>query len=112
MNDKPKSADLDKISSDERLWATLAHLAIVAVAINGPLVIWLVKKEESTFVADQAKEALNFQITVLIVAIVLIVTFIGPMIIGICGIVYGILAGMEANKGVYYRYPYTLRLVK
>lgn len=112
MNDKPKNTSVDKISSDERLWATLAHLSIVAAALFGPLAIWLVKKEESPFVEDQAKEALNFQITVFIASAVLIITFVGPLVIGICGLVYGIIAGMEANKGVYYRYPYILRLVK
>lgn len=112
MNDKAKIADVDGISSDDRLWATLAHLSIVAVALIGPLVIWLVKKEESPFVEDQAKEALNFHISVFIASLVLMITFVGPAVIGICAVVYGIIAGMEANKGVYYRYPYILRLVK
>ena len=110
MNDKAKTTG--GISSDERMWATLAHLSIVAVALVGPLVVWLVKKEESKFVEDQAKEALNFHITVFIASVVLLVTFIGPLIIGVGAVVYGIIAGIEANKGVCYRYPYTLRLVK
>ena len=112
MNDKAKTTGVEGISSDERTWATLAHLSIVVVALVGPLVVWLVKKEESKFVEDQAKEALNFQITVLIASLVLLVTFIGPLIVGVGALVYGIIAGMEANKGVCYRYPYTLRLVK
>lgn len=112
MNDKAKTAGVDGISSDERMWATLAHLSIVVVALVGPLVVWLVKKEESKFVEEQAKEALNFHITVFIASIVLMVTIIGPVIVGVAALVYGIIAGIEANKGICYRYPYTLRLVR
>jgi uncharacterized Tic20 family protein len=77
-----------------------------------------VKKDQSPFVADQAKEALNFQIAVSIalwVSVALIWVFcIGVVLlpmVGIGSIVFSILAAIEANKGVYYRYPYTLRLV-
>ena len=112
MNDEWKSKGVEAISSDERLWATLAHLSIAVAAVVGPLVIWLVKKDESPFVADQAKEALNFQLSVFIASLVLLITIVGPAVVGICGLVYAILAGMEANKGVNYRYPYTLRLIK
>ncbi|MFP6674102.1 MAG: DUF4870 domain-containing protein, partial [Pirellulaceae bacterium] len=96
----------------ERTWAMLAHLSILVVGVIGPLVIWLVKKEESKFVADQAMEALNFHITVLIATVVLAFTCVGSVVVGIGAVVYGIIAGLEANKGVYYRYPYTLRLIK
>jgi uncharacterized Tic20 family protein len=99
-------------TSDERLWATLAHLAILVVSIIGPLVIWLLKKEESRFVEDQAKEALNFQLSVLIVGLISTVTCVGPFVVLVGGIAFAILAAMEANKGVCYRYPYTFRLVQ
>ncbi len=112
MSDKAKNMGHDATSSEDRLWATLAHLSIVAVALIGPLVIWLVKKDDSAFVEEQAKEALNFHITVMIASFVLLITFVGPIIIGIGALVYGVIAGVEANKGVCYRYPYTLRLIK
>ncbi len=98
-------------NSDERLWATLAHVAILVFAVFGPLIIWLVKKQESQFVEDQAKEALNFQLAVLIAQLVLVPTCIGPLVVVIVGIVYAVIAAMEANKGVYYRYPYTIRMI-
>lgn len=115
-------------TKDERLWATLAHLGGLAgyVAplvgnIIAPLVIWLVKKDESSFVADQAKEALNFQITISICAVILAVPSVILMFVGIgflllpalivFDLVMMIMAAIKSNQGEYYRYPLTLRLV-
>ena len=92
--------------------------------IVGPLIIWLIKKDTLPFAADQAKEALNFNITLLIASIVLILVtvftlFIAAFItiplgilLGIAWLVLTIMAAMKANEGVAYRYPFTLRLVK
>ncbi len=105
-------------SQDERTWALLAHLSSLIGGFLGPLIVWLVKKDESPFVRDQAKEALNFQIAVLIAlfiagaAMLVLVGFLLVPIIAIANIVYTILAAMEANKGVAYRYPYTIRLIQ
>jgi len=98
-------------TSDERTWAMLAHLAVLVFSIFGPLIIYLVKKDESEFIADQAKEALNFQLAVMIVSLLTLCTFIGPFVVWVAAIVYGVMAGLEANKGVRYRYPYTWRLI-
>jgi len=103
-----------EVTSDDRLWALLAHLSYFVVGIFGPLIIWLVKKEESAFVEDQAKEALNFQLSVVISTLVCGVTCIlSPLaiVVAIGGIVYTIIAAIESNKGVYYRYPYTFRMI-
>jgi uncharacterized Tic20 family protein len=84
----------------------------------GPLIIWLVKKDQSPFVNDQGKEALNWQITMTILAFIGALTAcigIGVVIIpavSILNIVFCIMAAVEANKGVAYRYPYVLRLIK
>ena len=110
-------------TEDERTWGMLAHLSgllgmmVGGLCFLGPLIVWLVKKDQSPFVADQAKEALNFQIAVFIALIVcglsamICVGFILLPIVIIGAIVYSILGGMEANKGVTYRYPYTIRLI-
>ena len=108
----PAGKDASMPTSDDRLWATLAHLSILVLSIIGPLIIWLIKKEESRFIDDQAKEALNFQISVLIVSLISTVTCVGPFVVLVGGIVFGVLAAMECNKGVYYRYPYTFRLIQ
>ena len=81
-------------------------------------IIWLLKKETMPFVDDQAKEALNFQIAVTIALLVSIaigaatcVGFLLVPVVGIGSLVFAIIAAMEANKGVAYRYPYTIRLI-
>ena len=90
----------------------------------GPLVIWLMKKDTMPFVADQAKEALNFNITVsAIMLLMLVLTVVtlgigiiiaGPImfIVGIAALVLIIMAAIKANEGHAYRYPLTIRLVK
>lgn len=102
-------------TSEDRTWALLAHLSPIFLGFIGPLVIWLIYKDQSPFVNDQAKEALNFQLALMIVALICTATCVGLLlvpVIGIAALVYSILAGVEANKGVYYRYPYTIRLIK
>lgn len=110
-------------NADERTWGMLAHLSgLIAMALGGlsflgPLIVWLIKKDQSPFVADQAKEALNFQIAVFIAGLVaglsafVCVGFILLPIVIVGAIVYAVLAAIEANKGVYYRYQYTIRLI-
>ena len=102
------------ISSDDKLWALLAHLSYFVLGVFGPLIIWLVKREDSEFVEDQAKEALNFQLSVVIVSLVCAVTCVlSPItvIAAIAGIVYSIIGGIKAYEGVAYRYPYTFRII-
>ena len=103
--------------SDQRLWATLAHIGPIIIGFVAPLVIWLVYKDRGRYVADQAKEALNFQITVTIAATIssiLIFAFIGIVLLPavlIVALVLMIMAAIAANKGEAYRYPVSLRLV-
>ncbi len=118
-------------SAEERQWALFGHLSSLTGLftggvgnIIGPLVIWLVKKDTMPFAGEQAKEALNFNITLLIAGLVLLVLTLVTLGIGIVltlplGILLGlawlvltIMAAIKANEGVAYRYPFTLRLVK
>lgn len=86
----------------------------------GALIIWLINKDDASkaFVTDQAKEALNFQITVtiaMVISIILMVVIIGGIlapIVGIINLVFCIIAAVKANNGEAYRYPFTLRLIK
>ncbi len=116
-------APSDTPDSEQQTWAMIAHLsALVGFVIPfgnviGPLVVWMIKKDEMPFVDDQGKEALNFQITVLIAVIIcFILTFvlIGLLllpVVGIATLVLVIIAGIKANSGEAYRYPFTWRLV-
>jgi uncharacterized Tic20 family protein len=103
--------------SDERLWALLAHLSIFVLSIIGPILILVVFGKRSAFVADQSKEALNFHITVVIAGIVsflLCFVLIGVVLLPIViigSMVLGVIGGLQANQGIAYRYPATLRLV-
>ena len=96
----------------------LAGLVVPFGNILGPLIMWLVKKDESAFVDDQGKEALNFNITISIagfIAFLLMFVVIGGLllpIIGIFWLVMTIIAAVKANGGERYRYPLTIRLIK
>ncbi|GAA5076729.1 DUF4870 domain-containing protein [Lysobacter panacisoli] len=123
------------IVAEQRQWAMFAHLSAILGAVLtsgiggwgtflGPLIIWLLKKDTMPFVDDQAKEALNYNITVAIVffalwVLVFITLGIGFLIaipawivIGIAWLVFTIIAAIKSNDGVAYRYPFTMRLVK
>ena len=111
-------------TQDERTWGMVAHLAALAFFILpfgnilGPLVVWLAKRDHSAFVALHAKEALNFNITFLIGALVcgvLLVFSIGILfgaVLFVFWLVMTIIAALKANEGVAYRYPFTVRFVK
>lgn len=123
-------------NAEERQWAMFAHLSALlgglvtsgwAGSIGffiGPLVIYLMKKDTMPFVGDQAREALNFAITVSIACFVLLMLTILSlgigalltiplmMIIGITALILVIIAAIKAHEGVAYRYPIALRLVK
>lgn len=115
---------------DARMWAMFCHLAALAGLlpisvlfgfIIGPLVVWLMKKDTHPFVNDQGKEAINFQISMMIYASVaglmtIIPPFcIGPILasaIGIVDVVLAIVGGITANEGRPHRYPFTIRFIK
>lgn len=132
----PPPLQTDGLSTEERQWAMFAHLSALVGGILtsgwagsigcfiGPLIIWLAKKDTMAFVDDQGKEALNFNITVglvflalLVLSVVtlgigLIIAIPGWIIVGIAWLVFTIIAAIKANEGVAYRYPLTLRLIK
>jgi uncharacterized Tic20 family protein len=106
-------------AQEDKTLALITHLSGILLGFIVPLVIWLTNKDkpEKAWLTGQAKEALNFQITIAIgwvVAIVLSVVMIGfllyPVLI-IVNLVFCILAGLKANEGVDYRYPFALRLI-
>jgi uncharacterized Tic20 family protein len=98
--------------------AMLAHLLGILIGFLGPLIIWLIKKDQSPFVDDQGKEALNFQITLIIGYViggatsVICIGFVILPAVWIAGLILAIMGAMAASKGEAYRYPLTLRLVK
>lgn len=103
---------------DEKTMGILSHILCLVGGFIAPLIIYLIKKDESPYVREQSKEALNFQITVLICYIVswiLIFVFIGLILIFlvmIADLVLIILATIKASEGKLYRYPINFRLIK
>ncbi|TKR32812.1 DUF4870 domain-containing protein [Luteimonas gilva] len=132
----PPPASAGTPSAEERQWAMFAHLSALIGGIVtagwlaslgcliGPLIIWQIKKDTMPFAADQAKESLNFNITlaglmVILTALGLLTVGIGfiviaplMLLIGVAALVFIIIAAIKANEGVAYRYPFTLRLIK
>ena len=117
---QPPPVESDK---DARMWAMLVHLSALGGAVVPmghiilPLVIWQIKKEQP-FVDYAGKEAVNFNISATIyaiVALILVMAFIGIVLlpaIAIASIVLVIIAGLKANDGMGYRYPFTIRFIK
>ena len=107
---------------EDKTFGMLAHLLGAFTSFIGPLVIWLIKKDDSPFVDDQGKESVNFQITIGIAYLVWIgvsvipilgcfTTLLGP-VIWVGEVVFSILGCIKANEGQAYRYPCALRLIK
>lgn len=102
---------------EAKTWGMICHLAGL-LGVLGALIAWLIKKDEHPFINEQGKEALNFQITVLlayVACIPLTFIFIGFILwplIGIGALICLILGAVKANQGEHYRYPVSLRLIK
>lgn len=111
------------------MWGMLCHLSAFAALFNvmsivpifnilGPLVIWLLKKNESPFIDTQGKRALNFQITVSIawlICIPLVFLLVGIFLlyaVAIADLVFVIIASIKTNQGEDYHYPWSLNLIK
>lgn len=106
-----------EVSADEKNIVVLTHIGGTVFSFIPALIVWLLKRDDSPYIADQAREALNFQITVLIAQVIssiLIVILIGFVLMGIiwlANIILCIIAAVAASKGEYYRYPFALRLI-
>lgn len=113
----PPSGEVPLSVADERMWALLAHLTIFVLSILGPILILVAYGKRSAFVADQATEALNFHLTVLIAGVVsvmlcfVLVGFVLLPVVVLGSMVLGVVAALQAHQGIAYRYPLTLRLV-
>jgi uncharacterized Tic20 family protein len=122
---------LPQTNQNVRMWCMFCHLsALLGLLfpggnIIGPLVLWLVKRDESLEIAEHGKESLNFQISMSIyiaglsvVCFILLFILLGFLLIPIIAIlcivdvVLVVLAAIKANDGQLYRYPLTIRLIK
>lgn len=113
------------IPREARKWGMIVHIiALVGLLGNGigfllgPLIVWMLKKEEHAFVDQQGKEAVNFQITMLLAILVcllltlLVIGFFLMAIVGLVMVILPIIAAVKANDGIAYKYPFTIRFIK
>jgi uncharacterized Tic20 family protein len=106
----------NEVSSNDKNLAVLTHLGGILFSFIPSLIVWLLKKD-SPFVSEQAREALNFQITLLIAYMVcymlmfILIGFLLVAVVWLVNIVLCIVAATHASKGESYRYPLTLRLL-
>jgi len=104
--------------SDEKMWATLTHIGGIFFNFIPALVVYLVFKDRGPFIRQHSATALNFQLTMLIAALigsVLVIVLIGFLIlaaVSIVIVVFSIIAAIAANNGQYYKYPLAIEFVK
>jgi len=106
------------LKSEDKLWIVLSHLSVLfGAGILLPLVVYLIKKDESPLIAHHAREALNFHLTVILAALgcfPLVLVLIGvPLLflLGLGTVVFSIIAAVRGADGQEYRYPLAIRLV-
>ena len=118
-------SDAQQVSKEEQNWAMGCHLAALSGFlvpfgnIIGPLVVWLIKRAEMPMVDRHGKEALNFQITVMIAFLIsiplcfILIGFVLMAVVGVGALVLTIMAAVKVSNGDYeHRYPFTIRLLK
>ncbi|MHB8876169.1 MAG: DUF4870 domain-containing protein [Myxococcaceae bacterium] len=105
-------------TQEERIWGLAAHLGPLVLGLLAPLVVLLAKGQEPGFVRDNAVEALNFQLSLMLAALAcipLVFVIIGVplmMVVAIGGLVLAIVGGVRAYDGERYRYPLNVRLIR
>ncbi len=121
----------EQLNDDVRMWAMFCHLAglagfaipVVLSGIIAPLIVWQMKKDEHPFIDEHGKEALNFQISIPLYAMIgtaaCFITCIGvvliPFVVGavyLVNLIFLIIAAIKANNGEHYRYPVCIRFIK
>jgi uncharacterized protein len=99
-----------KLTDEDKLWGMLAHLSSLVAYLIGPLIVMIIYKDKSKFVARHATEALNFDITMMIAMVV--TCGFGAIVAGPMLFIFHIIGGLAANKGEEYQYPMTIRFIK
>jgi uncharacterized Tic20 family protein len=102
---------------DEKLWATLVHLGAIFFHFLPALIGYFVLRERGPFIREHTREALNFQLTVLLGYVVgfftiwIAVGFVILIAVGVLNVVFSIIAAIAANRGEPYTYPVAIRFI-
>ena len=109
---------------EQRTWAMLCHLSALAGfivpmgSVIGPLIVWLIKKEDMPLVAEHGRKSLNFQITMLIayiICFILMIVAIGAILLPIVAIfsfIMVVIGAIKTNDGKPFSYPFSINLIK
>lgn len=109
------------MTADEKNWCMFCHASALFQFFGipmflGPLIIWLVKKDEMAIVDKHGKEALNFQLSFtiyfIICSIVIVIGWLAAIPLGICWLIFTIIGSVKASNGELYHYPMTIRFLK
>ncbi len=105
-------------TQDDKTLVIVMHvLCLVGFPILGPLIVWLIKKDQSPYLDAQGRELLNFQISYLIYALIsiplcaILIGFVTLFIVGIASLVLTIIGIVSASEGRVYRFPLTIRML-
>jgi uncharacterized Tic20 family protein len=114
----PSSPGVPPANKDEGNMGLLMFILCIITGFIGPLILWLIKKDQSRYIGEQGKEVLNWCITMVgayVVCIILMFVVIGfflmPIVL-LIHLIFNIMGIIAANKGQFYRYPFALRLLK
>ena len=115
---------MNKAAKDKK-WGMITHLAAFSALIFplglviGPLIVWLLKKDDSRFLYKQGRNAINFQLTILLIAFVITIfsALFRPLVlvavlVGITGLIFAGIAATKANNHITYHYPFSLKLIR
>lgn len=110
----PPEASPVEPNQDARSMAMLIYLLAILTFFIGPLIIWLMKKDQSRFIDHHGKEVINFEIVVTIATVVLgpLTCGIGSGVVWVLALIFLIIGAMAANRGEWYRIPLNLRIIK
>ena len=119
---EPEDEHLPELTNEAKNWGALCHAAALLGLfplvgfghIVGPLIVWLVKRNDHPYIDEQGKESINFQISVMIYGILLFCIVIGIpllLVLAVADLVLVIVAAVKASNGELYRYPFCLRLI-
>lgn len=117
INHEDPVVNKPNLSSDDKNIATITHIGGTVFSFVPALIVWVLKKDNNAYLAEQSREALNFQVTMVLaymVAGVLSWVLIGLLffpVIWVLNIVLCIIAAISTSKGENYRYPFSLRLI-
>lgn len=115
MTDNPYASNTPLTPDMEKTWAILQNIAAIFFEGLAPLIAFLVFNGKGPFITHHVKESLNFGITMVIAAVVLVISIVGWLIIWALPIYYTIfriIAAVKASQGEYYRFPLIFRFIK